>query len=77
MSTNTLNAFYLKPAKWWLIGILAILPFQNNIVDFFSRWSSKATLIISYIDELTITIFLLLSIIEYYKRREASPMFFF
>ena len=77
MSTNTRNAFYFKPAKWWLISILAILPFQNNIADYFSIWNSKAPLIISYLDELTIIVFLPLSIIEYYKRRNVFPMFFF
>ena len=70
------NPIYLKLIKLWLVSVLVILPFQNNIADYLSMWGSKSFFIIPYIDELTIIIFSLLSFGEYYRRRTFPVNFF-
>ena len=71
------HTIYTRFAKLWLITILLILPFQLNISSYISRWSGKASTIINNLDELTVVIFLLLAIGEFYKKKELPDKIFF
>jgi len=61
---------YTNIAKWWLVGFLIFLPFQRKIIKSIVSYSSELSKFISYLDELTIIIFLPLSLIKLYKLRE-------
>jgi len=71
------HTIYTRFAKLWLTTILLILPFQLNISSYISRWSGKASTIINNLDELTVVIFLLLSIGAFYKKKELPDKIFF
>lgn len=64
------EAIFVNLVRWWLMGILIFLPFQRNIAKSIVLWSSELSAFISYLDEITIVIFLLLAIREFYKNRE-------
>lgn len=57
-------------ARWWLIGFLFFLPFQQRIAHDIVMWSNKVPDFIRYLDEITIVIFSPLAIRELYKNRE-------
>jgi hypothetical protein len=57
-------------AKWWLTGIVYFLPFQRRIIKELALWNNELSSIIGYLDEITIIVFLPLSIIRFYKNRE-------
>ncbi len=61
---------FINLVKWWLTGILIFLPFQRNIAKSIVLWSSELSTFISYLDEITIVIFLPLAIREFFKNRE-------
>jgi uncharacterized membrane protein len=72
------HPIYNHLVRLWLAAILFILPFQLNISSYLAKWSSKASSIINNLDELTVVIFLLLAIGEFYKNKELpDKMFFF
>lgn len=72
------NTMYTRLIRLWLTTILLILPFQLKIADYSSSWSIKLSNIINNLDELTVAIFLLLAIREYYNHRKLhDKMFFF
>jgi hypothetical protein len=73
----TANNLYNRLVKWWLVGILAILPFQIYIANFIAHKSSKLSGIINKLDELTVIIFLLLAIWEHYRNRKVFDVSFF
>jgi hypothetical protein len=68
---------YIYVIKIWLVSILIFLPFQIQIATFFDQWSKKISRIIHNLDELTIIIFLLLSMGVYFKNRKALDKLFF
>jgi len=72
MKQHTGNTIYQNLVKSWLIAILIFLPFQMKIATFVAQWSNKAATTINYLDELTIIIFSLLSLREYYIQRKVS-----
>ena len=61
---------YKNIIRWWLTGILLLLPFQRKLVRSIVLWSNELSAFISYLDEITIVIFLPLVIREFYKNRE-------
>ncbi len=61
---------FINLVKWWLTGILIFLPFQRIIAKSIVPWSSELSTFISYLDEITIVIFLPLVIREFFKNRE-------
>ena len=61
-------------ARFWLISILLFLPFQLRIIQD-NTLSSKFSIFLQYLDELTIVIFLPLAIQELF-RRKIKPDFF-
>ncbi len=61
---------YKNIIRWWLTGILILLPFQRKLVKSIVLWSNELSAFISYLDEITIVIFLPLVIREFYKNRE-------
>ena len=77
MNRNTDNPIYLNLARLWLVSILVILPFQLNIAIYIAPWSTKFASMINYLDELTIVIFLLFSMLIHFKNRKRLPGFFF
>lgn len=64
MNIKVLNnkVAYTNIARLWLAAILVYLPFQ--------RWSTELSSILSYLDEITIFIFLPLTVNKFYKTRE-------
>jgi hypothetical protein len=56
--------------KWWLGGLLLFLPFQRKIVKALILWSKELSTIISYMDEITIIVFLPLAMVKFFKSRE-------
>jgi O-antigen ligase len=60
---------YMNIIRVWLTGILVFIPFQHRIVRSVSSWNSELSDFISYMDETTIVVFLMLAIREYYKKR--------
>ena len=74
---HTGYTIYLKLVRLWLVSILVILPFQLIIATYISQWSSKSALIINNLDEITVVIFLLLSVREFYKRKQSLDSSFF
>jgi hypothetical protein len=71
------NNIYRLMVKWWLVGILIILPFQINIATLVAKKSIKLSSLIHNLDELTIIVFLLLAIREHYKNRRVFVRSFF
>ena len=71
------NTIYKRLVRLWLVTILLILPFQLNISYYIAPWSSNLANIVNYLDELTVVIFLLLSIREYYKHKKLRDKIFF
>jgi len=61
---------FINLVRWWLAGILFLLPFQRKIAKSVALWSNELSAFISYLDEITIFIFLPLAIREFYKNRE-------
>lgn len=74
---NIENSIYTRLVKVWLVTILLILPFQLNISSYIYPWSSKLANIVNNLDELTVVIFLLLSIGEHYKQKKLPDKIFF
>ncbi len=74
---NTDHTIYLRFVRLWLIAILFILPFQIRIATYIAQRSGKLSNIVNYLDELTVVIFLFLSIGEYYKHRKPMDKTFF
>ncbi|MFN3739292.1 MAG: O-antigen ligase family protein [Thermodesulfovibrionales bacterium] len=60
---------FSKLTKGWFTGLLLFLPFQLRIADSVEPWSKPVSAFIQYLDEITIVVFLLLAIIEFYRRR--------
>jgi heme/copper-type cytochrome/quinol oxidase subunit 4 len=74
---DTDNTIYNRLVRLWLATILLILPFQMTISTYIAPWSSKASTIINNLDELTIVVFLLLAIGEFYKLKKLPNNLFF
>jgi len=64
------EAAYISICRWWLSAILLFLPFQHKIIKLIGPLSKEFSSFIAYIDEITIVIFLLFTVREYYKRKE-------
>jgi ABC-type uncharacterized transport system permease subunit len=77
MSNNSGNVIYLKLVRLWLSSILVFLPFQIKITTYAAQWNGKLASIINSLNELTVVFFILLSIGEYYRRREMPDRMFF
>lgn len=60
---------YKKIIRGWLIGILLFLPFQLPLFDVMKSWNEKLSAYIKYLDEVTVTIFILLALVEFVKNR--------
>jgi hypothetical protein len=71
------NNIYKRLIRVWLVTILLILPFQLEIAVFVSQWNIKLSNIINNLDELTIVVFLLLAIGEFYKLKKLPNKLFF
>ncbi|MBI5099728.1 MAG: hypothetical protein HZB30_10880 [Nitrospirae bacterium] len=74
---NIENNIYKRFVRLWLVAILLILPFQLNISSYIAQWSSQLSDIINNLDELTVVVFLLLAIGEYYNHRKLPNRIFF
>jgi hypothetical protein len=77
MGNNSGNVIYIKLVKIWLVTILIFLPFQIKIANYIAPLSSKLSTIVHNLDELTVVFFILLSVGEYYRRREMPDRMFF
>ncbi len=55
--------------KYWLTGILIILPFQLTIADRIMQWSNNI-LNVRYLDEITIIIFMPVALFQIYKKKD-------
>lgn len=64
------NFLYMNICRWWLTGILLFLPFQDKLKKSVKLYSNGLSSFIAYLDEITIVIFLLLVIKEFFKNRE-------
>lgn len=60
---------FKKFAKVWLIGILPFFPFQLKIAEVLGLFSNKASMLIRYIDEITIVTFLPFAIVELCRKK--------
>lgn len=74
---NIENTVYKHLVKLWLSAILLILPFQLNISSYIAQWSTQLSSIVNNLDELTVIIFLLLSIGEFYRHKKLPDRMFF
>lgn len=74
---NIDNTIYMRLVRLWLTTILLILPFQLKIADSVSQWSIKISNIINNLDELTVVIFLLLAIGEFFRQKKLPDNIFF
>jgi O-antigen ligase len=64
-------------ARLWLTAILILVPFQKNIVKNLVLWNSELSKFIGYVDEITIIIFLLLSVTKFIQTKEfKNPLYF-
>ena len=71
MINNSLNRVtYVNVVKWWLTGVLLILPFQMTIANTQMLWGNETLAFIRYLDEITIIVFFPLTIIEFYRKKE-------
>ena len=61
---------FINLIRWWLVGILLLLPFHHMIIKIIKLWSKELSTFINKLDEITIVIFLLFAIREFYKNRE-------
>ncbi|MBI4681434.1 MAG: hypothetical protein HY753_09605 [Nitrospirae bacterium] len=61
---------YLSFIRMWLIGVIFILPFQFRLSPLIQQWSNQAAAPIISIDRITIVLFLVLAIREFYKNKE-------
>ena len=66
-----------KIIKWWLSSILLFLPFQRNIFNYVLTWSKSLSVIIAYLDEITIVVCLIFALIEMHKKRVNPGPYFF
>jgi hypothetical protein len=64
------NMNIINIGKCWLIFILLFLPFHYNIVRSFALWNTELSIFIGRIDEITIVLFFIFAIKEFYKNRE-------
>lgn len=64
------NITYISLVRWWLTGMLFFIPFQNMIVKGIELWSNGISVWVNRLDEITIIVFVLLAIREFYKNRE-------
>jgi hypothetical protein len=60
---------FMKPVRWWLIGILLLLPFQLRAADFFAQWNTAISALMRYLDEITVALFFPLALALLYKER--------
>lgn len=65
----------LNLIKWWLIGILLILPVKDNISSLIGL-DNQLVLIVNYMDELTIAILFLPAIWLLYKNKNGLSQFY-
>jgi len=61
---------YQNVIRWWLTGILILVPFQYKIRKTVLDGHERLSNLIGYADEITIVVFLLFAIREFYKNRE-------
>ncbi|RJQ43505.1 MAG: hypothetical protein C4538_12055 [Nitrospiraceae bacterium] len=77
MGVNSENPVYTGLIRSWLVAILFLLPFQMALSSLIIPWSSKLSNAVNMLDELTVVIFLLLSIREYYNHKRILDKTFF
>jgi len=65
----SIRKIYVKIIRGWLIGILLFIPFQLPLAMAIKPWNNKLSAFINYLDEITITIFILLALVEFVKNR--------
>ena len=56
-------------ARFWLFAVLLFFPFQRRFLGIFVSWDNEILAYISYVDEITIAVFLVCSIREFWKRK--------
>jgi hypothetical protein len=62
--------------RYWLFIILIFLPFQRKIVKILLPVSREAGNFISYLDEITVIIFIPLAVLKFYRKREFPDRLF-
>jgi len=65
-----------KIARTWLFIILIFLPFQRKIVKLLLPFNKELGYVVSYIDEITVAIFILLAVFKFYRKREFPDSLF-
>ncbi len=70
------DALYRKLVRWWLMAILAFLPFQHITVKSLAVLNKTLSTYMNSLDEATIFFFFPLAIIELYRNRELKSMFY-
>jgi hypothetical protein len=70
------NPLFINSGRWWLTGMLFFIPFQHRIYEITQHWSKELATGINRLDEMTLLIFLPLSIGENYSSRSYNPFYF-
>jgi hypothetical protein len=65
-----------KIVRYWLFIILIFLPFQRKVVKLLLPFSKELSNFISYLDEITIVVFIPLAILKFYKERKFPDRLF-
>lgn len=63
------NITYKKLARLWLMSMLFFMPVQFYIVKKINLWNEHMATFINRLDEMTIVVFILLAIIEFFKNK--------
>jgi hypothetical protein len=62
----------MKLARWWLTGILFFLPLQYYLFRKINLWDNDVATFINIVDEITIVVFSLLALIEFYRNKKIN-----
>ncbi len=68
---------YTNIVRWWLAGLLLIMPFHFNIYKLILPWNNQLSRIYNRLDEITVLVLFLPAIISLYKKRDSNVHLYF